>query len=141
MIRLVLIVPLVVAVLAGCKEIAATEEEGYQPASVEEAIGDDGGTVTFTQEGADRVGLRTVTVDRVGDHVVVPYAALIYDAAGSSWVYVTTEPLTYQRVEVAVDRTEGDRAYVGNGVDEGDTVVTVGATQVYGAELGIAGGH
>ncbi len=140
LIGLASIVPLVVVSLVGCKEVETTKAAGYQPATVEEL--DDGGVVvTFTQEGADRLGLETASVRRKGPDVVVPYAALIYDPTGAAWVYRTDGGLVYQRVEVVVDRAIGDRAYVSDGLDEGAEVVTTGSTEVYGAELGIDGSH
>ena len=42
---------------------------------------------------------------------------------------------------VTVDRIEGKRVFVSKGPAAGTKVVTVGATEVYGAELEIAGSH
>jgi hypothetical protein len=42
---------------------------------------------------------------------------------------------------VEVDRVERDRVLLTDGPPAGSEVVTVGATEVYGAELEIAGGH
>jgi len=56
-------------------------------------------------------------------------------------VYMVTAPLTFLRVEVVVDRVVGDRALLSSGLSAGTEVVTVGATQVYGAELGIGESH
>ncbi len=137
---LALILPLVVTLLVGCKEVEATKAAGYQPATVEET--DEGvAVVTFTQEGVDRLGLQTASVHRRGANLVVPYAALIYDAAGAAWVYITDGGLTYQRVQVVVDRAGDDEAYVSDGLEAGTHVVTTGSTEVYGAELGIDGSH
>ena len=71
----------------------------------------------------------------------MPYAALIYDGQGVTWVYTNAKPLTFLRAKVVVDRVEGDVVLLSDGVLPGTAVVTVGATQVYGAELGIEGGH
>ncbi len=137
---LALTAPLVFVSLVGCKEVETTKAAGYQPATVEET-GDGGVVVTFTQEGADRLGLQTEIVRRQGDDVVVPYAALIYDPTGGTWVYRADDGLTYQRVEVVVDRADGDQAYVSEGIDAGVDVVTTGSTEVYGTELGMDGSH
>ncbi len=73
---------------------------------------------------------------------MVPYAALIYDKQGKSWVYTVTEPLTYLRVSVVVKGEVGeDRMILSAGPPAGTEVVTVGATEVYGAELGMDGNH
>ena len=42
---------------------------------------------------------------------------------------------------MVVDRIEGDRVLLSDGLGPGAEVVTVGAAEVYGAELGIGGGH
>ena len=134
-----LLVPLMIVALFGCKEIEPAETVGYEPMSVKQQDGV--AVVTFTDEGADRVGLRTTTAKQQGTQVSVPYDALIYDATGKAWVYTTKGPLSFERVEVVVDRLEGSRAYLRRGLEPGAEVVTVGATEVYGSELGIAGGH
>ena len=38
--------------------------------------------------------------------MTVPYAAVIYDAQGQTWSYVTTEPLVFMREQITV---RGDR--------------------------------
>ena len=45
------------------------------------------------------------------------------------------------RAEVKVDRIDGDRVLLSEGPPAGTKVVTVGAAEVYGAELEIAGSH
>ena len=73
---------------------------------------------------------------------MVPYAALIYDKQGKSWVYTVTEPLTYLRVSVVVkEEVDEDTMALSAGPPAGTEVVTRGATEVYGAELGMDGNH
>lgn len=127
--------------LTGCKEVKEAAVSGYQPAKVEAVGGLDVSQVTLTQEGANRVDLRTATAARSGQHTVVPYAALIYDSQGVPWVYTSRVPLTFRRTKVVVDRIEGNRVLLASGLRPGTRVVTVGAAEVYGAELDIAGGH
>jgi hypothetical protein len=128
--------------IAGCTEVESATVDGYHPSSVEELDGSDVKRVTFTEEGARRTGLRTAAVESQGDHRVVPYEALIYDGQGTPWVYAAAGgKLSFQRAEIAVDRIEGDRVLLGNGPPAGTKVVTVGASEVYGSELGIEGGH
>jgi hypothetical protein len=126
---------------AGCKEVEEASASVHQPATLEEVAGLDVKRVTFDQEGADRVSLRTAQVRSTGSESLVPYAALIYDAQGVAWVYTSPAPLTFQRVEVVVDRVAGDWVWIADGPAPGTMVVTVGSTEVYGAELEIAGGH
>jgi hypothetical protein len=127
--------------LAGCTEVEESASVGYEPAHLEEVEGSELQRVTFTREGADRTGLRTDIVQRDGAQRVVPYASLIYDGEGKTWVYTLRRPLTFQRAEVRVGRVERDRAVIAEGPPAGSRVVTVGASEVYGAELEIAGGH
>lgn len=127
--------------VVGCTEVEEASAPVHEPATVEEAAGLDVKRVTFDQAGADRVSLRTATVRRTDNGTVVPYAALIYDPQGVVWVYTNPEPLTFQRAEVVVDRIVDDVVWITSGPPPGTRVVTVGATEVYGAELDIAGGH
>jgi hypothetical protein len=127
--------------LAGCKEVEESSSAGYEPAKLEDVKGSDLKRVTFTAEGAKRVALRTAPTRRSGDRVVVPYAALIYDGQGTPYVYTSSAPLSFLRQRVTVDRIDGDRALLSAGPRIGTRVVTVGATEVYGTELEIAGGH
>ena len=129
------------AATAGCTEVEAPAQHVHQPAHLEPVEGTDLQQVNFDQRAAEQVALQTATVERRGNHTVVPYAALIYDGSGASWVYTSPEPLTYVRAAVEVARIVDDRVMLRNGPPVGTTVVTRGAAEVYGAELEIAGGH
>lgn len=65
----------------------------------------------------------------------VPYAAVYYDGKGVPWVYVNTKPLVFERQRITVDRIVGDLALLSDGPPVGTTVVTVGASMLYGAEI------
>lgn len=127
--------------LGGCRQIEEAAADVHEPAKVEEVDGSDVKQVTFDRDAAEQVSLRTATVRRTPAGTVLPYAALIYDQSGVSWVYTSPAPLTFRRVEVVVDRVVGDRVWIDEGPAPGTRVVTVGATEVYGAELDVAGGH
>ena len=70
---------------------------------------------------------------------VIPYAALLYDADGSSWTYTNPEPLVFVRHRVSVDHIVNDLAVLSEGPPSGTPVVTVGASELFGAEFRI--GH
>ena len=124
--------------LAGCTEVESESPTGYEPSKLEPVKGDDDlQRVTFTAEGADRIGLRTAAVRQSGKHVSVPYAALLYDPEGKTYVYTSPSSLEYLRQRVAVARVEGDRVRLSDGPAAGTEVVTVGAAEVYGTELGV----
>jgi hypothetical protein len=125
--------------LPACSEIETETAAGYEPATVESVKGrDDLKRVTLTAEGARRIALKTEEVGRSEGHKAVPYAALIYDPEGDTYVYTSSAPLSFLRQEVEVQRVDGNRALLSKGPPAGTTVVTVGAAEVYGAELEIA---
>ncbi|WP_299447878.1 hypothetical protein [uncultured Phycicoccus sp.] len=128
--------------LAGC---SATAEGGagteYHPAVVEAVPGADVWRVTLTDDAADRIGLELGQVTRTADTTSIPYAALIYDGQGAAWVYVEDTPLSFVRRAVDVRRVEGRRVVVDEGLADGARVAMTGATELYGAELGIDGSH
>ena len=127
--------------LSGCTEVEEASSGGYEPAKLEPVDGAEFKRVRFTTEGAKRTGLQTAPVQGKGRHQVVPYAALIYDGEGKSYVYANPERLTFLRTAVEVERIEGNRVLLAHGPPAGSEIVTVGASEVYGAELEIAGGH
>jgi hypothetical protein len=128
--------------LSACAEVQESAPEHYQPAKVTPIKGaGDFKRVTFTAEGARRIGLQTGSISRSGARTVAPYGALIYDPQGRTYVYTTTGPRTYLRRRVEVDRIEGSRVLLSAGPPVGTQVVTTGAAEVYGAELEIAASH
>lgn len=130
--------------LAGCKEVEEESAAGYEPAKLEPVKGakeDDLMRVVFTKEGAERVDLKTARVRRAGEHTVIPYVALIYNDEAKTFVYTNPKPLTFLRAAVKVDRIDGNRVLLSEGPQVGTKVVTVGATEVYGTEIDMAGSH
>lgn len=126
--------------LASCKHTAeAVADEEGGPAKVEHLKGDEPTRVTLTQEAAKRLDLQTATVREMmingAQRTVVPYAAILYDTGGNTWVYTSPEPLVYVRHRVVVDYIEGELAVLSDGPELGVAVVIVGATELNGAEL------
>ena len=139
--RLAALASVALVLLTGCQEVEeAPEASSYEPSSVQ-VVATGGKQVTFTAEAAERVDLTSVQASRSGAYVVVDYAALIYDGTGVPYVYAVQQPLVFQRKKVVVDRIEGGRVLLTGGLAAGTPVVTVGASEVYGAELDIAGSH
>jgi hypothetical protein len=137
--ELVCAAALLAAALSGCTEVETEPSTAYEPSKLSAVAGsDDLQRVTFTAEGARRTGLETATLRRRGGQVVMPYAALIYDAEGKTYVYTSPKRRTYLREQVSVARVDGDRVLLSRGPPAGTTVVTVGAAEVYGAELEVA---
>jgi len=98
-------------------------------------------TLTLSEKAAQRLGVETAEVSTAGSGMSIPYAAIVYDAQGKTWTYVTEQPLVYKRAEITVDDIAGDTARLSAGPPAGTQVVTTGAAELYGAEIGVGGGH
>lgn len=126
--------------VTGCSD-ASPGEDIYSPVELEEIADSDVKKVVLTQDAARRIGLKSVPAQDDGEQVTVPYAALIYDGEGDIWVYAASEDLTFVRVEIDVERIDGDVVWLSEGLTPGTQVVTVGAAEIYGAEMEISGKH
>jgi hypothetical protein len=128
--------------VAGCQggdEDAAAADE---PAKVEPVEGSDGlSQVTLTAEAAERIDLQTAVVRTEGEgaaeRTIVPYSAIVYETDGETWVYTSTDDLSFVREHVGVQEIDGDRAVLSEGPPAGTEVVTVGVAELFGAEHGI----
>jgi hypothetical protein len=130
-----------VVALSACTEATSEYEETpghHEPATLESIKGTDVKRVTFSAEGAKRVGLQTTHVREDAQRKVIPYAALIYDPEGNTFTYTSPEPLVYVREKVKVDHVDGDRVVLSEGPAVGTEIVTVGAAEVYGTEFEVA---
>ena len=125
--------------LLACAQPSAEEEHESKAAKVEPIKGTDLSRVILTEEAAKRLALQTAQVRAEqmdgAQRMVIPYAAVLYDAQGDTWVYTNPEPLTFVRHRIAVDSIQGDLAILSNGPPLGTSVVTVGAAELYGAEF------
>jgi hypothetical protein len=70
---------------------------------------------------------------------VVPYSAVVYDEQGRAWIFTNPAPLIFVREPVIVDYFDGDTAVLSKGPAAGTKIVTVGVSQLFGAETGV--GH
>src|SRR5215208_7565622 len=87
----VLILMLVVALqLAACGPKAAATTEKISPSTLEEIEGSELKRVILTEKAAERIGVQTVPASEME----VPYAAVIYDTAGNTWLYTSPAPRT-----------------------------------------------
>jgi hypothetical protein len=131
---------------AGCQ--GGDEDAGAadEPAKVEPVEGSDGlSRVTLTAEAAQRIDLQTAVVRTEGEgaaeRTIVPYSAIVYETDGATWVYTSTEDLSFVRDRIVVEDIEGDRAVLLEGPAAGTEVVTVGVAELFGAENGIGAGE
>lgn len=119
--------------LAACGPKSATIEK-INPSTLEEIEGSDLKRVILTEKAAERIKLQTVPVSGL----VVPYAAVIYDTEGNTWIYTNPAPLTFVRASVVIDHIEGDQAFLSQGLESDAPIVTVGVAEIYGAETGVS---
>jgi hypothetical protein len=135
----ILLLAAATVVVAGCSaEEADDEAEGGFVAVAEEIEGSDVSRITLVESAVTRLALETA---EIGPDLVIPYGALLYDEQGQAWTYTSPEPLVYVREPVEVDRIEDDRVALASGPAPGTEVVTVGAAELYGVEVGVGGGH
>jgi hypothetical protein len=132
-ILLVIVLAVTGLLLAACAPAAAPEEE-TKPVSLEPVTGTDLNRITLTEEAAKRLDVQTAEVHETDGKMVVPYASILYEANGNTWIYVNVAPLVYVREAIVIDSINGDEAILSKGPDSGSTVVTVGAAELYGSE-------
>jgi len=143
--RWIVVVPIVAGLqLSACARKADTTTK-IKPAQVEHIAGQEVSRITLTPRAAERLDIKTATVrepqlTRSGSRrPVVPYAAVLYDAQGVTWVYTSPEALVFVRHRITVDYIEGDQAVLSDGPPVGVQVVTQGGQELFGAEFEI--GH
>jgi len=129
----------------GPSPVSSTREIGEsEPAKVEPLPQAGLHRVVLTTEAAERLGIETAPVREVevaraiGDPLrkVVPYAAVLYDLHGGTWVYTNPEPRAFIRHRIVVDHIDGDNAVLSEGPPTGTEVVTVGVAELFGTEFG-----
>jgi hypothetical protein len=130
--------------LSACtQQTAEADGATSEPATVEHVAGGDVSRLTLTAQAVERLGIETTPVRRATvegqARTVVPYGAVLYDATGKTWVYVTREPRSYLRERITVDDIEDSQAVLTDGPPVGTAVVSVGAAELYGTEFGV--GH
>jgi hypothetical protein len=151
---------MVVVLVAGLPLVAchrgSDKATKIQPARVEHIDGTAFSRVTLTPKAAERLDIKTGTVREVAMtraasvrpaaangskalRKVVPYAAVLYDAHGDTWVYTSPAPLVFVRRPITVDYIDGDTAVLSDGPPVGTHVVTVGGAELFGTEFEI--GH
>jgi hypothetical protein len=141
--RWALVLGIAVFGLTACSEVSEVEpaSEGDSPALIEPVEGSDGlSRITLTEQAAERLDLTTATVAESsarGGGTTIPYGAVMYDENGETWTYTEEEPLVYLRASITVASIDGDVATLDAGPPVGTPVVTVGAAELYGAEVGV----
>ena len=68
--------------------------------------------------------------------IVLPYAAILYDINGGTWIYENTAPRQFVRRRVELQRVDGNMAVLQRGPKPGAKIVTAGAAEIFGTEFG-----
>jgi hypothetical protein len=131
----------VTASLAGCAEIEVPMAEPYEPAHLESAGPDQPARVILTDEAQRRIQLQTTKVRLEDGDLEVEHAALVYDKKGKTWVFTVVGPRTYVRAPVKIKEIDDELMILASGPPPGTEAVTVGAIELWGTELEIAGKH
>ena len=138
-----IVILLIIAVLqsSACTN-QSVESEKIMPAQLEPIEGTDLKRVVLTEKAAERIDLQTAPVKEESvngsNRIVVPYAAVIYDLHGETWLYTNPAPLTYLRETIIIESIDGDKAILVEGPSLGTEVVTVGVAELFGAETGVS---
>jgi multidrug efflux pump subunit AcrA (membrane-fusion protein) len=69
--------------------------------------------------------------------LIVPKAAVLFDAFGGSWVYEARGDGVFVRQRIALADFIGDSAILQRGPAVGTRVVTAGAAELFGTEFGV----
>lgn len=133
----VLIASMAMVALVACgNEVAYEKVEPYELTETADGVNE----VALTEKASERLKMEAAPIavaDGGRDLLTVPYAALIYDFNGGTWVYQQTGPLSYKRVAVAVDHIEGDTVYLTDGPEEGTMVAVTSVAELYGTDTGV----
>ena len=127
--------------LSACAQKLVSAEK-ISPVQLATMEGSDLKRLVLTEKAAERIDLQTAKVQEESvngiNRIVVPYAAVIYDLHGETWLYTNPEPLTYVREAIIIDSIDGDKAILVEGPSNGTEVVTVGVAELFGAETGVS---
>lgn len=124
--------------LPACAQPSAVAESVSEaPATVEKNAATGIARITLSQRAIERLELLTDTVKPGpgGAGLLFPYAALLYDAQGKTWVYINPEPRVFERQSVTVTKIEAGAVTASVGPAVGTPVVTVAAAELFGAEF------
>jgi len=149
---LIAVLALGAAACSGAATSGADEDTG-DAVKLEPVQGSSVSKVVLSSRAVERLGIKT---DQIRDarlagrrlaagaapgpvtrRKVVPHAAVLYDEHGDTWAFTSPAPLTFVRQRTDVDYINGGTAVLLDGPPAGTRVVTVGAIELLGAELGV----
>jgi hypothetical protein len=148
---LVMAVVVVASFVAAERRSGGATAAGRGPAAValEPVPGTDVHRVTLSEQAAGRLGIETAVIGQGtgagrlaatgaggAGRAMVPYSAILYDARGDTWLYTSPAAMVFVRDRIRVERIDGDRVHLTDGLPAGTTIVTVGGAELLAAELG-----
>lgn len=137
---MILIFAALVLSACGGNQIPVTGEK-VEPSRVEAIEGSEFSRLILTEKAVERLGVETAQVEvrqMNSEHLAVPYSAVMYGLDGKTWVYTNPEPLVYIRESIVIDYIDGDWVALVEGPEVGTSIVTVGSSLLYGAEVGVS---
>src|SRR4030095_519565 len=112
--RWMILVLILASLVSACAPKASSSTK-VDPVKLEPIEGTDFKRVILTERAAQRLDIKTAEVG--GDSI--PYASVIYDTEGNTWVYTNPAPLTFVRAPIVIDHIKGDQAVLSQGLDLG----------------------
>jgi RND family efflux transporter MFP subunit len=91
-----------------------------------------------TLRAGERVSVRVPLRASAQEELVVPWAAVLHDIQGGTWIYEALEDHAYTRRRVEVRDVVEGFAVLARGPEPGTSVVVVGAAELYSTEFGTA---
>jgi len=129
----ILLVLILASLLSACAPKASSTTK-VSPVTLEPIEGTDFQRLILTEKAAQRLDIQTAEVSGTS----IPYAAVIYDTQGNTFVYTNPAPLTFVRASIMIDHIEGDQAILSEEIASGTAVVTLGVSELYGTETGVS---
>jgi hypothetical protein len=117
----------------------AADRLGIKTAKVTEDSGIDPRPVANIAAGGNLMLAGTAVAPEIETRKYVPYASVLYDLDGTTWVFANPAPLTYVRQPIKIDVIAGDKVTLTEGPPAGTVIVTEGAIELFGAEFKV--GH
>ena len=85
----------------------------------------------------ERVGVVVPLVNEATS-LILPWSAVIHDIHGGTWVYEAVAERTYSRQRVVIRFVRDSLAVLDHGPAEGKKIVTDGAAELFGMEIGFS---
>ena len=83
----------------------------------------------------ERVAVEIPTLAGQGEHLVLPFNAVLHDIHGGQWIYAKTAENTFSRRRIQVARLAGKDAVLASGPPVGTEIVTDGSAELFGTEF------